>query len=111
MLRPKKTIPRLAVATLALTGCDGSDGNIEGSLEAYCMKVAECYTDESAVEVCVDYYNVFIAEYGTMPGCEGALIEFFDCVSAAACEDLMIGDLTCYDEGNAVNAACDADQG
>jgi hypothetical protein len=68
MFRPKKIIPKLAVATLALTGCgdDGGGGgnggggmsaNLTNALNAWCMKFVPCYLEDYpdyTVQECID---------------------------------------------------------
>ena len=64
MLWPKKVIPPLTLAVLPLTGfgCGTSSGNLPEELspayQAFCMKLAECYQDDTkgTVQECAQYY-------------------------------------------------------
>ncbi|MBW2551557.1 MAG: hypothetical protein JRE73_12520, partial [Deltaproteobacteria bacterium] len=97
MFRPKKTIPKLAVAMLALTGCGGDGGtggtggtagnggtgggdggNFDASLSAFCMNVASCFG--YTAQECTNYYNNVMPNYYDIDSeCEAALISYFDC--------------------------------
>ena len=119
MFRPKKTIPKLAVAMLALTGCGGDGGNggggnggggdggtgggdggnFDASLNAFCMKVASCYGYPA--QECVDYYNNVLPDYYNIDSeCEAALISYFDCGASNTCGQIDAG--ACDDEYYAV---------
>ena len=126
MFNPKKTIPKLAVAMLALTGCggDGGGGNggaggiggaggapgnggaggggadFDASLNAYCMK-APCF--DYTAEVCIDYYNA-LNVYNDNANCTALLISYFDCGATKTCNQLFQGD--CDVEYYAADAAC-----
>ena len=96
MFRPKKTIPKLAVATLALTGCGGDGGNggdggdFDASLNAFCMNVAPCYG--YTAQECTDYYNNEMPKYYNIDsGCEAALISYFDCGASKSCDEVLAG--------------------
>lgn len=124
MLRPKKTIPSLTVAMLALTGC-GGDGNggdggnggtggtggnggdgLEASLQAFCMNGVECTNGGTTVDACIDYYNSLIAEYNVTPTCEAALISYFDCAAALSCSEFVMDPNSCTDEYYAIFDDC-----
>ena len=123
MFRPKKIIPKLAVAMLALTGCGddggggtggsgasggsggsggtgGSDGgNFDASLNAFCMKVGPCFG--YTAQACINYYtNVMPNNYNIDAECEAALITYFECGAPKTCDDLVAG--ACDDEYYAV---------
>ena len=113
MFNPKKTIPKLAVAMLALTGCGDDDGNgagtggaggggadFDASLNAYCMK-APCF--DYTAEVCIDYYNA-LNVYNDNANCTALLISYFDCGATKTCNQLFQGD--CDVEYYAADAAC-----
>lgn len=128
MFNPKKTIPKLAVAMLALTGCsgDGGGGNggaggiggaggaggnggaggggadFDASLTAYCMK-ATCF--EYSVQACNDYYNA-VNDYNANANCTALLISYFDCGATKTCDQLLYTD-ACLNEYNAAWAVCD----
>ncbi len=128
MLTPKKVIPSLAVAMLALTGAGcGDDGGNTGAtggsgatggtggtpgdglanaLSAFCMKVAECYAD--TVRECLDYYNNDIFPYYDIDSnCEAAIISYFDCGAALSCPEMMADPNNCDDEFDAIFDVCD----
>ncbi len=109
MFEPKKAIPKLAVAALALTGCGsdggaaggtggtgatggtggtGGDGDFATSLSAFCMNAAPCwgYTPEE----CAGYYNQ-VNEVNNDAQCTAALISYFDCGAAETCDDILAG--------------------
>ncbi|MGB8332372.1 MAG: hypothetical protein WCE62_19770 [Polyangiales bacterium] len=126
MFNPKKTIPKLAVATLALTGC-GSDGSGNGgaggmggaggtggmggtgpdfaaSLSAFCMNVApDCIPDYSAQD-CINYYTQ-LNEYNANANCTAALISYFDCGASKTCNQILV-DGACDDEYYAAFDVC-----
>lgn len=97
MFKPKKTIPKLAAAALALTGCggDGDGGGMGGtggdsqfdtSLSAWCMSVgASCYG--YTVQACTAYYNV-VNDSNNDPQCTAALISYFDCGATKNCDQI-----------------------
>jgi hypothetical protein len=115
MLRPKKMIPKLAVAMLALTGCGddggggtggngtggtggtggGDGGNFDASLKAFCMNAAPCFGE--TVAGCIDYYtNETPKNYNIDSECEAGLITYFDCGAPKTCDQLIAG--ACDDE-------------
>ena len=111
MFRPKKIIPKLAVATLALTGCgdDGGGGsggaggsgggNFDAALNAFCMNVAPCFG--YTVELCINYYeSVMPIYYDINAECEAALLTYFECGTPKTCAEVVGG--ACDDEYNAV---------
>ena len=101
MFRPKKTIPKLTVATLALSGCGGDGGTSEdfaASLRAFCMNVdAPCWG--YTVEYCTAYYNEVVA-YNDDAECTAALISYFNCGATKTCEEIFAG--ACDDEYDVV---------
>ena len=127
MFNPKKTIPKLAVAMLALTGCsgDGGGGNggaggiggaggaggnggagggaddFDASLTAYCMK-ATCF--EYSVQACNYYYNA-VNDYNANANCTALLISYFDCAATKTCNQLLYSD-ACLNEYYAADDAC-----
>ena len=122
MFRPKKTIPKLAVAMLALTGCGGDGGNGDGgnggngmggnggtgggdggnfdaSLNAFCMNAAPCFG--YTAQECTNYYNNVMPDYYNIDSqCEAALISYFDCGASKTCNEVLRG--ACDDEYYAV---------
>lgn len=91
MLRPKKTIPSLVGATLAMTGCGGGDGptTLTGqAFNAFCMKVAECYPGDPYVEECFDYvgYYDLVGKYFSNE-CDAFFASYLNCFSSLTCEE------------------------
>jgi hypothetical protein len=131
MFRPKKTIPKLAVAMLALTGCsgDGGDGgggsagngmggnggegmggnggqavDFSASLNAFCQNVAPCPQYQLPVQGCINYYNE-VNQYNADANCTAALLTYFDCGATNTCDDIYY--YACLAEYNALWAVCD----
>jgi len=113
MFNPKKTIPKLAVAMLALTGCGDDNGGNGGeggngggggtggtapdftaSLDAFCMNVAPCFDYTAAA--CTAYY-VAVNNYNNSSSCTAALISYFDCGATKTCNEILV-DGACDDE-------------
>jgi hypothetical protein len=123
MFRPKKTIPKLAVAALALTGCGGDGGGgaagmggtggtggaggtggtgggngFDASLSAFCMNVdVPCWG--YTMEECTSYYND-ANNHNDNAQCTAALISYFDCASSKTCAEIF--DYACYAEYTAI---------
>jgi hypothetical protein len=123
MFAPKKTIPKLVIGMLALTGCSdaapgmpggsggtagsGGTGGIGGTAgndlanatEAWCMKIGTCYG--GAVQGCIDVYVGYAS--GTSDECQAALISYFECIGEQpGCVDFS----ACDDYGDAFDGAC-----
>ncbi|MGB5694096.1 MAG: hypothetical protein WBM46_00455 [Polyangiales bacterium] len=104
MLSPKKMIPKLFVAALPMTGVgcggDSPSENLAKSLNAFCLKLVECfpqYVDNP--DVCtadyVEYYREYIETISG--GCIKVIASYFRCLSKATCEELDNGDYyQCY---------------
>ena len=113
MFTPKKTIPKLAVAALAVTGCGGSDGNggnggdLTDSINAFCMKAVECFPGYTLQE-CTSYYNDLVAGYNLTPACKAAATSYFDCAAALSCAEIDMSSNSCDDEFDAIFDACEA---
>ena len=94
MFRPKKTIPKLAVAMLALTGCgdDGGGGESRGFPEGVnnvCLKIAECYMDTTAQE-CLDTFEPYRQYYDSISdACFNLLGTYYQCLADLSCDDYM----------------------
>lgn len=112
MFRPKKTIPKLAVAMLALTGCGGDGGNggagtggngmggtggtgggdggnFDASLAAFCVSWP-CFN--LTVAGCINYYTeVMPINYDIDAECEAALLSYFDCGASKSCNEVLAG--------------------
>jgi hypothetical protein len=119
MLRPKRTIPSLVVAALALTGCghDNEDpaaggaggtagaGGAPGSMTAeaaaaFCMKVGECYPNTPYEQYCRDYtagLDLLAGYFSTE--CDAFLASYFTCLAELSCEEYMGPEFdACYDD-------------
>jgi hypothetical protein len=96
MLRPKKTIPSLIGATLALTGCGGDGGTSNPSsmtgqaFRAFCLKVGECYPNTSASDECLTYVAGYdlLAQYFSSD-CDALVASYFNCFAGLTCEEFM----------------------
>jgi len=132
MLTPKKTIPSLAMAMLALTGC-GSDANsgaggsgasggaggtggsggtagtggdgLAASIRAFCMTAVECFPGYTLNE-CINYYNSLVSDYVVTPACEAAAASYFNCGSELSCAELDASQNSCDDEFDAIFEVC-----
>lgn len=94
MFRPKKTIPSLAGAILALTSCGGEGGSTRNTLtgkayEAFCLKVANCNPDASPEDYCPEYTQEydFVAQYLTSD-CDALFASYFSCLATLDCQTL-----------------------
>lgn len=107
MLNPKKTIPKLAAATLALTGCGGDGGggaaDFDASLSAFCMNVAPCFNE--MVQSCTNYY-IAVNNYNDNPQCEALMITYFDCSATKTCDQILVQGV-CDDEYYAAWNVCE----
>jgi hypothetical protein len=105
MLKPKRMIPKLAVATLALTGCGdgdtngtggagGSGSNLENALSAWCMNLAGCFPNSKyyqPTEYCVSYHlDYYYFDESTTAACEAAGISYFMCSTGLECGDFYV---------------------
>ena len=145
MFNPRRVIPKLAVAALALTGCGetgspsdfggsggsggtsgtggssgaggtsgtggsgGTNGTLAGSLEAFCLKVVECFPGYyTNTEDCVSYLAAYYGLDGPLSSeCEAAAISYFQCGAPLTCQELDgTGGNSCDDEFDAAAAAC-----
>ncbi len=133
MFNPKRVIPKLAVAALALTGCGetaspdgffgtggtsgtggtggtgGTNGTLVGSLEAFCLKLVECFPDYYAgAETCVNYITTTYGLGGEISSeCEAAAISYFQCGAPLTCPELDTAEAnSCADESAAAEQAC-----
>jgi len=115
---PKKTIPPVAAAGLALAGCGGDSSEFQQALDrmerldplvtAFCMKNMECYPVYYAdVDLCrfsLLYYVDAIIQLSDDPAaCYDAGRSYFECLTEAACG---MAEVACRDEYAALEAAC-----
>lgn len=109
MLAPKKTIPRLAIAALPLTGlgCAGDNGpSMTEGFEAYCMKTIECYGADwegnDTVAACVETYEGSYNAEDYSQACLNAYASYFSCMGNLTCEQFVLGeDFTSSPEADA----------
>ena len=115
---PKKTIPPVAAAGLALAGC-GDLSEFQQALNrmdrfdplvtAFCMKAVECYPDYYyyGVDYCRVwglYYADTVIQLSDDPAaCYDAGRSYFECFERAACGT---ADVVCSDQYAAFEAAC-----
>ena len=116
---PKKTIPPIAAAGLALAGC--GDDPLQQALDrmerldplvtAFCMKNVDCYAGYYSYYYDVDdcrvwwlYYVDAVIQLSDDPAaCYDAGRSYFECLTEAACG---MAEVACRDEYAALEAAC-----
>ena len=114
---PKKTIPPIAAAGLALAGC--GDDPLQQALDrmerldplvtAFCMKNVDCYAgyyyyDVDSCRVSLLYYVDAVIQLSDNPAaCYDAGQSYFECFIDAECET---AEVACRDEYAALEAAC-----
>jgi len=146
MFNPKRVIPKLAVAALALTGCGetdapegffgtggtagtggsggtvgtggtpgtggsgGTNGTLAGSLEAFCMKLVECFPNSpyyNTTEECITGITTYYGLGGEISNeCEAAAISYFQCGAPLTCPEFTMETNSCSDEGEAAEREC-----
>jgi len=118
---PKKTIPPIAAAGLALVGCGDDPLDLQQALDrmerldpvvtAFCMKNVECYAGYYNYYYDVDscrfvwlYYADTVIQLSNDPAaCYDAGRSYFECFAEAACGT---ADYACMDEYAALGRAC-----
>ncbi|MFW5924874.1 MAG: hypothetical protein ACOCV4_01845 [Myxococcota bacterium] len=104
----KRTIPRVAAASLALggIGCgdDNGGGDVGSAARNYCEKLADCYGFDA--EDCVGDYEYEGPYYTT--ACRDAATTFLHCMGRQACGEFYdaLYD-ACYDEYEAFYDTCE----
>jgi hypothetical protein len=129
-------IPKLAAAALVLTGCGSDGGNTAGtggtagsggsggsagtggtggiggalaeSLEAFCVKLVECFPAYyDSTQECVAYLSAYYPIGGGVSAtCEAAIVSYLDCGTQLSCDELYAYSNSCDDEFDAVYPAC-----
>ena len=104
-------IPKLAVASLALTGCgDGGTTDALGeALDAFCVKLVECFPAYyTSTEQCVNYLtNYYDLGDDISSQCAAALTSYLQCGEALTCEELYDPDgNSCDDQWYAAYDIC-----
>lgn len=99
MINPKKTIPKLAGAILALTGaqaCGGDGGgatsqDVANAINNFCMKaVNQCgapFTVQECAEGLAAYYG--LGSLNGTPQCYGAIVSYANCITGRSCEEIQ----------------------
>lgn len=111
MINPKKTIPKLAGAFVALTGAQacGDDGatreQVDAAIDAFCMKIANCDIGYTMQE-CTQYYTALVNSSRATPECYGAIVSYANCLSGLSCEQIDAGSTACYDVYEPVYDRC-----
>ncbi|KPK17804.1 MAG: hypothetical protein AMJ62_00790 [Myxococcales bacterium SG8_38] len=115
---PKKTIPPVAAAGLALAGCGDDSPELQLALDrmqsidplitAFCMKQVECYpgyyTDLDGCRVFWLFYaDAYIQLADDSAVCYEAGRSYFECVTNAECGSAYAD---CQDEYAALESAC-----
>ena len=101
-IQPKKRIPKLAGAIIALTGaqaCGGDGGggftNIDEAINAFCMKVAGCDLGYTMQE-CVAYYQYLVETTNGTDACNAAILSYANCRYGLSCQELANDSEKCY---------------
>lgn len=115
---PKRTIPPVAAAGLALAGCGDDSSELQQALDrmqsldplitAFCMKSVECdpgyYYDLDSCRVYNLYYADFIIQLSNDPAaCYDAGVSYFECYAEAECGT---AEAECLDQYAALVDAC-----
>jgi hypothetical protein len=118
---PKKTIPPVAAAGLALAGCGDDPSEFQQALDrmervdplvtAFCMKNVDCYAgyyyydyDVDSCRVSLLYYVDAVIQLSDDPAaCYDAGQSYFECFIGAECGT---AEVACRDEYAALEAAC-----
>jgi len=115
---PKKAIPPVAAAGLALVGCGDDSSEFQQALNrmdrldplvtAFCMKTVECYPDYyygvDGCRVSWLYYVDTVIQLSDDPtACYDAGRSYFECLTEAACGT---AEAACGDEYAALPIAC-----
>ena len=115
MFNPRRMIPKLAVASLALTGCgDGgttvTDDALGEALDAFCVKLVECFPAYyNTVGECVtDLTNYYDVGGDVSSQCAAALTSYLQCGEALSCEELDDYNTSCDDQWYAAYDVCTA---
>lgn len=128
MFEPKKKIPSIAAAGLALAGCGDGGGTseldaardriaqLDPSVTAFCMREIECdpYPEDSYfgdVDSCrtlmLQLYGDYIEGSPDPEECGAAFIASFDCAGDTPCDEILG---TCEAEYDATYAVCTGDE-
>lgn len=132
MLIPKKTIPSLAAATLALTGLGCGDttdsgtggtsatggtsgtggasgvggssgGDLANAISQFCMRRVECMLDED-LQYCISVYEYLFSDGDA--ACQAAAISYFECGLALPCDQIGLDSNACDPEFNNADDVC-----
>lgn len=116
---PKRKIPPIAAAGLALVGCGDDASQLQQAAEridqldppvtAFCMKYVDCYPDDwflPDVDPCraamLGYMDAYAELSDDPAACRSAVLSYFDCFRDAPCGDFETVCTTVLDEFYAV---------
>lgn len=113
MINPKKTIPKLIGAIIALTGAQACGGDaatatreqVNSAIDAFCMKVASCNIGYTMQE-CTQYYQRLVDSSYDTPECFGAIVSYADCLRGLSCDQLAAESAACEGLYDPVDDAC-----
>ena len=113
MINPKKTIPKLVGAIIALTGAQacGDDAatatreQVNSAIDAFCMKVVSCNLGVTMQE-CTDYYQMLADGSNDTPQCFGAFVSYANCLTDLSCDQLAAESTACEGLYDPVYNAC-----
>lgn len=117
---PKKKIPSIAAAGLALAGCGddpsqfeqtaGRIDRMDPTVTAFCLKYVECYPDgwllpdvDSCRATVLGYTDAYAELSDDPEGCRSAMYSYFDCVEQASCST---AEVECTPEVGAFEERC-----
>lgn len=116
---PKRTIPPIAAAGLALAGCGDDASQLQQAAEridqldppvsAFCMNYVGCYPDDwifpdldSCRAATLGYMDAYAELSDDPAACRSAFLSYFDCSRDAPCGDVRALCTTELDELNAI---------
>ena len=96
MINPKKTIPKLAGAILALTGaqaCGGDGGtatreDINNVINSFCMKVVNQCGAPYTMQECTGLLSGLVNSSNGTPQCYGAILSYANCLNGLNCDQI-----------------------
>lgn len=122
---PKKKIPTIAAAGLALVGCGedsssafqqaaGRIDNLDPAVTAFCMKYVACYPDglfyddaDYCRAIVLGYMDSYVELSDDPDACLGAAHSYFDCVERVPCET---AEAECQTAAEDMNLVCNGEE-
>jgi len=118
--QPKKKIPPIAAAGLALAGCGDDPSRLEQAsaridsldppVTAFCMKYVDCYAGsflfddvDSCRAIMLSYTDVYALLSDDPAACTASALSYFACVQDAVCGSFAVA---CFDELEAFEVFC-----